>query len=84
MLVLGQRAELKLDIVGHTCSIGTETYNQGLSERRAQSVYDYFILKDLKAGRFGVKGHGETRPAADNASRAGRVQNRRVEPHIVN
>jgi len=81
--VLGQRDKLKVDIVGHTCSIGTEKYNQGLSERRAQSVYNYFLAKDLSAGRFGVKGYGETRPAADNATRAGRVKNRRVELHIV-
>ncbi|MDD5388292.1 MAG: OmpA family protein [Gallionellaceae bacterium] len=81
--VLGQRDKLKVDIVGHTCSIGTEKYNQGLSERRARSVYNYFLTKALSAGRFGVKGYGETRPAADNATRAGREQNRRVELHIV-
>ncbi len=81
--VLGQRDKLKVDIVGHTCSIGTEQYNQGLSERRARSVYNYFLTKALSAGRFGVKGYGETRPAADNAIRAGRERNRRVELHIV-
>ena len=81
--VLGQRDKLKVDIVGHTCSIGTEKYNQGLSERRARSVYNYFLTKALSAGRFGVKGYGETRPVADNATRAGREKNRRVELLIV-
>lgn len=81
--VLAQRGTLKVDIVGHTCSIGTEKYNQGLSERRARSVHDYFIAKELKASRFSVKGHGETRPTADNTTRAGRERNRRVELHIL-
>lgn len=81
--VLGQRDKLKVDIVGHTCSIGTEKYNQGLSERRARSVYNYFLAKELSAGRFGVKGYGETQPAVDNATRAGRERNRRVELHII-
>lgn len=81
--VLGQRGKLKVDIVGHACSIGTEQYNQGLSERRARAVYQYFLARELSAGRFAVKGYGETRPAFDNATRAGRERNRRVELHIL-
>ena len=69
--------------VGHTDSIGSEQYNQGLSERRANSVKNYLVSKGIAADRIYTEGKGETSPIADNATREGRAQNRRVEIEIV-
>lgn len=69
--------------VGHTDSIGTEEYNQGLSERRAASVKNYLVSKGIPADRIYTEGKGETSPVASNATREGRAQNRRVEIEIV-
>jgi outer membrane protein OmpA-like peptidoglycan-associated protein len=71
--------ELKAEIQGHTCSIGTEEYNQGLSERRANAVIKYLLSQGVAKERLTMKGFGETRPAESNATRAGREKNRRVE-----
>lgn len=68
---------------GHTDSIGTEQYNQGLSERRANSVKEYLVSKGVDPNRIYVEGKGETQPIASNATREGRAQNRRVEIEIV-
>lgn len=80
--VLNRRKDINMDIVGHTCSIGTEQYNQGLSERRARSVYDYLVNHGIASERLTTQGYGETRPAYSNATREGRAKNRRVELHI--
>lgn len=80
--VLERRSDISVDVAGHTCSIGTEQYNQGLSERRAKSVYDYFVNKGIAADRLTTQGFGETRPAFSNATREGRAKNRRVELHV--
>lgn len=77
--VLKHRKDISVDVVGHTDSIGTKKYNQGLSERRAKSVYDYFVSKGIAADRLATKGYGETKPAYSNATREGRAKNRRVE-----
>ena len=69
--------------VGHTDSIGTEQYNQGLSERRAASVKNYLVSKGIPADRIYTEGKGELNPVASNATREGRAQNRRVEIEIV-
>ncbi len=66
-------------VEGHTCSIGPEAYNQGLSERRAQSVVNYLVSQGIRPDAIRMVGYGETRPTADNATRAGRELNRRVE-----
>ena len=66
-------------VEGHTCSIGPADYNQGLSERRAQSVVDYLVAQGVRPDAIRMVGYGETRPTADNATRAGRELNRRVE-----
>jgi OOP family OmpA-OmpF porin len=68
-----------LSIVGHTDSTGPEAYNQGLSERRAQSVADYLAAQGVDSSRMTTSGMGETSPIADNSTREGRAQNRRVE-----
>jgi OOP family OmpA-OmpF porin len=77
--VLNRRSDISVDVVGHTDSTGTMQYNQGLSERRAKSVYDYFVSKGIAADRLTTKGYGETKPIASNATREGRAKNRRVE-----
>lgn len=77
--VLNRRMDISVDVVGHTDSTGTKQYNQGLSERRAKSVYDYFVNKGIAADRLTTKGYGETKPIASNATREGRAKNRRVE-----
>ncbi len=66
-------------VEGHTCSIGSADYNQGLSERRAQSVADHLVSLGLRRDAIRVVGYGEDRPIADNATREGRALNRRVE-----
>ena len=80
--VLNHRKDISVDVVGHTCNIGTDQYNQSLSERRAKSVYDYLVSHGIAAERLTSKGMGETQPAFSNASREGRAKNRRVELHV--
>lgn len=64
---------------GHTDSTGTESYNQTLSERRAQSVANYLIGQGIDASRITSVGYGENYPVADNSTSAGRQANRRVD-----
>jgi OOP family OmpA-OmpF porin len=65
-------------IVGHTDSIGTEEYNQALSERRAKAVFDYLASRGVSPSRMQSIGMGESEPVADNATAEGRQLNRRV------
>ncbi|MFP4154208.1 MAG: OmpA family protein [Halothiobacillaceae bacterium] len=77
---MGDLSEIaKITVVGHTDSIGTAEYNQGLSERRANTVRDYMIEKGVPAGKIEAYGKGEADPVADNSTREGRAQNRRVD-----
>jgi len=69
--------------VGHTDYIGSDEYNQDLSERRAESVKTYLISQGIEAGRIRTEGRGKTQPIASNATPEGRAQNRRVEIEIV-
>jgi OOP family OmpA-OmpF porin len=71
--------DAQLESAGHTCNIGTDAYNQQLSERRAASVKAYLVKKGVAAERIASVGYGETKPMADNNTRAGRESNRRVE-----
>ncbi len=64
---------------GHTCSIGTDEYNQRLSERRAASVKKYLASKGVPADGIVTHGYGESRPKFDNATEEGRRLNRRAE-----
>ncbi len=77
--ILLRHDDLKVEIAGHTDSVGSESYNQGLSQRRAASVRDYLVGKGANAGNLTVKGYGESDPVAGNDTDAGRAQNRRVE-----
>lgn len=75
---LEDHGDLALTIEGHTDSSGEEDYNQSLSARRAQAVVAWLVGEGIDGGRLDAVGKGETEPAADNASEAGRQQNRRV------
>jgi outer membrane protein OmpA-like peptidoglycan-associated protein len=68
-----------LTVVGHTDSKGSEHYNLDLSQRRAQSVVDYFKSKDVNPARLTAVGKGESEPVAGNDNEVGRQANRRVE-----
>jgi OOP family OmpA-OmpF porin len=76
---LKEWGDVNVEVAGHTDSVGTDEYNVGLSLRRANAVRDYLISKNVPADRLTVKGYGESQPVADNATEAGRFQNRRVE-----
>jgi outer membrane protein OmpA-like peptidoglycan-associated protein len=71
--------ELKIDIEGHTDSVGGDDYNQDLSERRADSVRAYLVRQGIPQQIVQAEGFGEAKPVASNTTAAGRQQNRRVE-----
>ncbi|MGF1709527.1 OmpA family protein [Vibrio kagoshimensis] len=74
--------ESSVVIVGHTDSTGSETLNKRLSEKRAESIADYFISRGVNASRVESYGLGETRPIDSNETKEGRQRNRRVEVTI--
>ena len=76
---LSSQPDLSIVIQGHADSTGPEEYNQKLSERRAQAVYDYFSSRGVSPERMQTLGYGETQPVADNSTAQGRSLNRRVE-----
>jgi OOP family OmpA-OmpF porin len=89
--ILKRYPDLKVEVAGHTDSIGTDAYNQGLSERRARAVYDYLTSNGIDAARLvGPNGYGESRPIAPNTNPdgsdnpEGRAQNRRTELNVQN
>ena len=71
--------DLKLQIEGHTDSVGDDAYNQRLSERRASTVSEFLIGQGVSSTAVTARGFGKTLPVASNASAGGRQQNRRVE-----
>lgn len=73
----------ELIIMGHTDNVGTDSYNQTLSEKRAASVASYLKGKSVAGDRLTIKGFGKTKPVADNATSSGRQLNRRVEIAII-
>ncbi len=70
---------LHVAVEGHTDSVGSDEYNQSLSERRAESVRDYFVQQGISTGAIEARGFGKTEPIASNDTPEGRQQNRRVE-----
>jgi OOP family OmpA-OmpF porin len=69
--------------IGHTCSIGTDAYNQKLSVRRAESVKAYLVSKGVEPNRIYTEGKGEKQPVASNKTKEGRMKNRRVEIEVI-
>jgi outer membrane protein OmpA-like peptidoglycan-associated protein len=70
---------LHLQVEGHTDSVGTDEYNQNLSEHRAEAVRDYLVQQGIAANSVDARGFGKTQPIASNETAEGRQQNRRVE-----
>lgn len=82
--VLSEFPSTAIDIYGHTDSSGTDAYNQGLSERRAQSVADYLVARGVQRVRIATRGYGESQLlVSPERSEADRQANRRVEIRIA-
>jgi outer membrane protein OmpA-like peptidoglycan-associated protein len=79
---LNQYPGSDLLIAGHTDNVGTEAYNQGLSQRRADAASAWLRQQGVSSSRLLTRGLGESEPVADNATEAGRSTNRRVEVAI--
>ena len=78
--VIKKYPDLKITIEGHTDDVGGLTYNEKLSQRRADAVKNYLVAKfGIKASRLNAKGYGPIRPIESNATKEGRQKNRRVE-----
>ena len=69
--------------VGHTDSVGSDSYNQRLSVRRSEAVKAYLVSKGIEKNRVYTEGKGEKQPVADNKTAEGRAKNRRVEIEVV-
>ncbi|QNL51310.1 OmpA family protein [Olivibacter sp. SDN3] len=80
---LNDNPDTDILVIGHTDNKGTEQYNQGLSERRANAVKNYAVSQGLASGRVKTEGKSFSEPIGDNDTEAGRAQNRRVEIVIV-
>ena len=81
--VLSKYGDTTIRVSGHTDNTGSRSYNQTLSERRAGSVADYLVTREVVRSRMLVQGQGFDQPVADNSTSAGRAQNRRVELYIL-
>jgi OOP family OmpA-OmpF porin len=77
--MLQKHERVVVEVAGHTDSVGSDAYNKGLSERRANSVKDYLTSKGVTATRLTARGYGEAQPVASNDTDEGRAENRRVE-----
>jgi len=71
-----------INVIGHTDSMGSDEYNQGLSERRATAVKDYMVSEGIDGSIIDASGEGESNPVADNSTEEGRALNRRVDVHV--
>jgi OmpA-OmpF porin, OOP family len=83
VVVLKEYPDIRLEISGHTDSIGKADYNRDLSQRRADAVKTYFIANGVDAARLSSIGYGLDRPVADNQTESGRSKNRRTEFRLL-
>jgi outer membrane protein OmpA-like peptidoglycan-associated protein len=81
--LLNEYPDRRVDVEGHTDSVGSDAYNQGLSERRAGSVASSLRLNGVDPARIESRGLGESTPVSSNGDNAGRQANRRVEIVLV-
>jgi OOP family OmpA-OmpF porin len=81
--ILREESDLDVAVDGHTDAMGTDAYNQRLSERRARAVEESLVRLGVGASRLRPQGFGETRPVASNETEEGRAQNRRVELNVI-
>lgn len=77
--VLGGIHDLRVKVIGHTDAVGTDEYNIGLSERRAQAIRDYFKEQGIPAQKLEIEFKGEREPVDSNSTAAGKQRNRRVD-----
>ena len=75
-------ADLKIEVAGHTDDVGTEAYNLGLSERRANSVKTYLGSREVDVSRLTPVGYGKTKPLVEGTTDEDRAKNRRVELNV--
>jgi outer membrane protein OmpA-like peptidoglycan-associated protein len=80
--VFNRYGDTRLVVAGHTDSVGSDAYNQRLSERRASTVANYLQDLGVRGSRIQARGYGESQPRASNANASGRQQNRRVEIYV--
>jgi len=80
---LAQYDQTVIEVAGHTDSVGSDSYNQQLSQRRAEAVANYLAARGIVRERMIIVGAGETKPIATNDTDAGRAANRRVEVTLV-
>jgi len=76
---LRDNPSLHVVVEGHTDSVGSDSYNHKLSERRAKAVRDYLVREGIDASRITTRGYGKSRPVASNDTAEGRAENRRAE-----
>jgi outer membrane protein OmpA-like peptidoglycan-associated protein len=81
--VTSQNPQTRLEVAGHTDSIGSDAYNDQLSQRRAQAVANYLSSRGVSSNRLMTVGGGERYPVASNDTDAGRAQNRRVVSSVM-
>jgi outer membrane protein OmpA-like peptidoglycan-associated protein len=81
--IMQDNSDVVLELQGNTDAIGTDTYNMALGKRRANAVFDYLKSKGINPNRLKEVSFGKSKPAATNATDAGRAQNRRVDLVIV-
>ncbi|MBU2651047.1 MAG: OmpA family protein [Bacteroidetes bacterium] len=81
--LLNDVPSLKIEISGHTDNVGSELYNQDLSEKRAQAVVEYLVDKGVEQDRLTYKGYGFAQPIAGNDTEEGRAMNRRTEFKVI-
>jgi hypothetical protein len=80
---MSKNPSIKIQISGHTDSLGTDNYNQQLSENRARAVVNYLKDKGIEEARMSYKGYGSNKPVAGNDTEKGRALNRRTELEII-
>jgi OOP family OmpA-OmpF porin len=80
---LAEHPRLRVEMQGHTDSVGSEAYNMSLSQRRADAVRNYVISRGVPAAQVEARGYGESRPVADNRTAEGRARNRRVDMRVL-
>jgi len=83
LATLKKRPDIRVEIAAYSDSRGKASYNQALSNKRANSVMIYLVSHGISASRLTANGYGEANPVADNETREGRAQNRRVEMHVL-
>ncbi len=81
--ILSANPNAQIRIAGHTDSDGSDSYNQTLSEERAESVFNYLVNKGIAARRLTTVGYGESRPLVPNTSDANKAMNRRIEFEVI-